>query len=174
MLKLAAVGAAVLFVTVSPLAYAQTPSGGAVERLRAGDVGSLTDARVKIVKAALQLTSDQEKYWPAIEDAIRARVKDRQARIADGAARRNEVRDRGPIEVLRGRNPVEFLQRRADALAQRSGDLKKLANAWQPLYQTLNPDQKQRMAGLSIYVLREMRSGVEQRRLQAEEDDAEQ
>jgi hypothetical protein len=68
MLKLAAAGVTVLFVTASPLAYAQAPSGGAVERLSAADVGTLTDARVNIVKAALQLTSDQEKYWPAIED----------------------------------------------------------------------------------------------------------
>ncbi|WP_342723112.1 hypothetical protein AAFG07_28500 [Bradyrhizobium sp. B097] len=34
--------------------------------------------RVGIVKAALQLTPDQEKYWPAIEDAIRTRAKNRQ------------------------------------------------------------------------------------------------
>jgi hypothetical protein len=46
---------------------------------------------------------------------------------------------------LRDRNPVEFLQRRSTALAQRSADLKKLADAWQPLYQTLSPDQKKRM-----------------------------
>ena len=25
-----------------------------------------------MIKAALQLTPDQEKYWPAVEDAIRA------------------------------------------------------------------------------------------------------
>jgi len=101
-------------------------------------------------------------------------VKDRQARIANAAARRNELRDRSPIEVLRDRNPVEFIHRRADALAQRAADLKRLGDAWQPLYQTLNPDQKRRMAALTIYVLREMRSAAEQRRLQTEADDAEQ
>ena len=51
---------------------------------------------------------------------------------------------------------------------------KKLGDAWQPLYQTVNPDQKRRMAVLTIYVLREMRSAAEQRRLQTEADDAEQ
>ena len=174
MLKLAGAAVTGLFVSAAPLAYAQAPSFGAVERLNAADVGALTDARINIVKAALQLTPDQEKYWSAIEDAIRTRAKDRQARIADAAARRNEARDRSPVEVLRDRNPVEFVQRRADTLAQRSADLKKLANAWQPLYQTLNQDQKRRMAALTIYVLGEMRSGAEQRRLQSEEDDAEQ
>ena len=174
MLKLVTAGVTALFITASPLAYAQAPTGGAVERLGAADVNTLTDARINIVKTALQLTPDQEKYWPAIEDAIRTRMKDRQARIANAAARRNELRDRSPIEVLRDRNPVEFIHRRADALAQRAADLKRLGDAWQPLYQTLNPDQKRRMAALTIYVLREMRSAAEQRRLQTEADDAEQ
>jgi len=170
-LKLVTSGLTALFVTVSPLAYAQAPSSGAVERLSAADVGTLTDARINIVKTALQLTPDQEKYWPAIEDAVRARAKDRQARITTAAARTNELRERSPIEALRDRNPVDFMHRRADALAQRAADLKKLADAWQPLYQTLNPEQKRRMAALALIVLREARDAVEQRRLQSEDDD---
>ena len=81
-----------------------------------------------------------------------------------------ELRDKSPIDVLRDRNPVEFLHRRADVLAQRAADLKKLADAWQPLYQTLNPEQRRRMAALAVIVFREMRDGLEQRRLQAEGD----
>jgi hypothetical protein len=131
----------------------------------------LTDARINIIKAALQLTPDQEKYWPAVEDAIRTRAKDLQARIANAEERVAELRDRDPIEVLRDRNPVDFLKRRADALAQRSADVKRLADAWQPLYQTLSPDQKRRMAFLTIFTIREMRNAVEQRRLQSEDDD---
>jgi LTXXQ motif family protein len=129
------------------------------------------DARINLVKAALQMTPDQEKYWPAIEEAIRARAKDRQARIQNAAARLNELRGKAPIEALRDRNPIEFLHRRADALSQRAGDLKRLADAWQPLYQTLGPDQKRRMAALTIFVFREMRNGLEQRRLQSEDED---
>jgi hypothetical protein len=170
MLKIVAAGATALSVLASPLAYAQASSTGAGERLSAADVGTLTDARINIVKAALQLTPEQEKYWGAIEDAVRARAKDRQARIAN-AATRSELRDRSPIEALRDRNPVDFVHRRADALAQRAVDLRKLADAWQPLYQSLNADQKRRMGLLTMVVLREMRSGVEQRRLQSEEDD---
>jgi LTXXQ motif family protein len=169
MFRIVAAGVTALFLTASPLAYAQTPSGGAP--LSAADWGKLTDLRVDIVKAALKLTPEQEKYWPAIEDAIRTNAKDRQARIANAAARVAELRERGPIEVLRERNPVDFLQRRADALAQRSADLKKLADAWQPLYQTLSPDQKRRMAFLTIFTIREMRNAVEQRRLQSEDDE---
>jgi hypothetical protein len=71
---------------------------------------------------------------------------------------------------LSNRNPADFLNRRADALAQRAADLKKLAQAWQPLYQTLSPEQKRRLAHLEMLVLREMRRGVEHRRLQSGEE----
>jgi hypothetical protein len=81
------------------------------------------------------------------------------------------VRQGGLVDGLRDRDPIAFMQRRADALAQRSADLKKLADAWQPLYQTLTPDQKRRMAFLTILVLREMRNAVEQRRVRAEDED---
>jgi hypothetical protein len=108
--------------------------------------------------------------WPPIEDAIRARAKDRQARIAIAAERARELRDRSRIEVLRDRNPVEFMKRRADRLAQRSADLKRLAEAWEPLYQTLTPEQKRRMAFLAIIAVREMRDAVEERRVRSEDD----
>jgi hypothetical protein len=169
MLKIAAAGVTALLFTASPLVCAETPSAQQPERLSAGS--ALTDARINIIKAVLQLTPDQEKYWPAIEDSIRARAKDRQARIANAAARVAELRERDPVEVLRERNPVDFLERRADALAQRSADIKRLAQAWQPLYQTLSPDQKRRMALLTIFTVREMRNAVEQRRLQTEDED---
>jgi len=74
---------------------------------------------------------------------------------------------------MRDRDPIAFLHRRADALTQRGADLKKVADAWQPLYQTLTPDQKRRMAALALFVLRDMRDAVEQRRLQFEDYDDE-
>jgi hypothetical protein len=173
MLKIvAAAGVAALLVTASPLAYAQAPSARA-ERLTEADLAALTDARVNIVKAALQLTPDQEKYWKAIEDTIRANAKDRQTRIASLTKEAAELRDRSPLEILRDRNPVDFLDRRASALSERATDIKKLADAWRPLYQTLTPDQKRRMAHLAMITLREMRNGVERRRVLAEEDEDE-
>jgi hypothetical protein len=85
MVKALAWGAIALFATASSLAYAQAPSAGLerLKRLTAADVGTLTDARLDVVKAALQLTPDQEKYWSAIEDAIRGRAKGLQTRIAN-------------------------------------------------------------------------------------------
>ena len=170
MLKIVAVGVTALFVTAAPLAYADPPSAGASERLTAADWDALTDARIKIVKAALQLTPDQEKYWPPIEEAIRIRAKDRQARIASAAERVRELRDRSRIEVLRDRNPIEFMKRRADRLVQRAADLNRLADAWQPLYQTLEPEQKRRLAFLAIFAIRELRDAAEERRVRSEDD----
>jgi LTXXQ motif family protein len=173
MSRIIAAGVTALLVAASPLAHAQTTGVAPPERITASDVDKLTDARIKIVKATLQLTPDQEKLWPAVENAIRARGKDRQARLARAEDRAEQRRDRGIEETLRDRDPVEFLERRADALAQRSADLKKLAEAWGPLYKTLSPEQKQRMGMLGIFVLRDLRGRVEQRRLQTLEDDDE-
>jgi hypothetical protein len=134
-------------------------------------LNALTDARVAIIKAALQLTPDQERYWPAIEEAIRARAKNRITRLEAVTTGVAERADRSPIENLRDRDPIAFLNRRADALAQRSADLKKLAAAWQPLYQTLTPDQHRRMGFVAMVVLRDLRNGIEQRRMQAADDE---
>ena len=171
MLKIVTAGATALFVTASPLAYAQTPSAAAPERLSIAASNTLTDLRIDLVKAALQLTPEQQKYWPAIESAIRARAQNRQARLAQTAETVGKRVDENAVEAWRNRDAVAFLNRRADSLAQRSADLKKLAEAWQPLYRTLSPEQKQRMGTLTLFVLRDMSDAVEQRRAQSEDDD---
>jgi hypothetical protein len=165
--KAIAAGLAALFVAVSPLAHAQTSTVGVAGRASQADMNAFTDARIAIVKATLQLTPDQEKYWPPIEQAIRQRAKERQERL-EGVAERTEGRaDHGLLENLQNRNPVELMQRRADNMAQRSADLKRIADAWQPLYQTLTPDQKRRMAAVTIVALRDVvTSGPERRRMQ--------
>jgi hypothetical protein len=42
--------------------------------------------------------------------------------------------------------------------------------AWQPLYKTLSPGQRQRMAALAIFVLHDMSDVVERRRAQSEDE----
>ena len=122
------------------------------------------------MKAALLLTPDQQKYWPAIENAIRARAEDRKARLAKIVETVGKRADESSVEVFRNRDPIAFLQRRSEALAQRSADLDKLAEAWQPLYKTLSPEQRQRMAALAIFVLHDMSDVVERRRAQSEDE----
>ena len=174
MLKIVVAGTTALFLTASPIANAQTSqtsSPATPERLSATDRNTLTDMRVDLVKAALQLTPEQEKYWPAVEAAIRAGAEDRKARVAKIQETVGRRADESRIEVMRNRDPIAFLQRRSQALAQRSADLDKLAEAWQPLYNTLSQEQRQRMAALGIFVLREMSDVVERRRAQPEDNE---
>jgi hypothetical protein len=173
-MKTIAAGLVALFVAVSPPALAQTQSrlAGATERLSQADINALTDLRINLSKSALQLTPEQEKLWPPIEAAIRARAQDREERVEATVGRAEERRDRGVLDTIRNRNPIDFMNRRADNLAQRSDDLRKLADAWQPLYRTLTPEQKRRMGALAILVVRDMRTPAEQRRMQTEDEDA--
>src|SRR5215471_5671457 len=159
MIKKVAVATTAFLITASPLAYAAEASSNTVGLARpsAEDLKSLTDARVAMIKAALQLTPDQEKYWPAVEDAIRARAKNRQARLER-------------VAELRDSNPMELMQRRAESLNQRAADLKKVADAWEPLYKTLSEDQKKRMAFVTVVAARGIRDTIE-RRIESENDD---
>ena len=141
-----------LVVSGSPSAYAQTTEVQNRPTLSPTDLKALTDARVALVKAALQLTPEQEKLWPALEEAIRARSMGRQQRLGALLNRLNQQSDADLFEQLR---------KRADNMAQRAAELKKLVDAWQPLWQTLNPDQKRRMEILAVSVLRVVRSAAE-------------
>ena len=140
-----------LFVAGSSLAYAQESPPPIPSQ---ANFKALTDARVGIVKAALQLTAEQEKLWPPVEEAIRARAQARYDRMVAVAGKLGQGREVDPVELMRGR---------ADALAKRAANLKQLADAWAPLYQTLNPDQKERMRLLARHVLRELRVGADAR-----------
>jgi Spy/CpxP family protein refolding chaperone len=167
MIKKIVLAATAVLLTTSPLAYAaETSSTVGMRHPSAADLNALTDARIGIIKAALQLTPDQEKYWPAVEEAERARAKNRQARLE----RLAELRDGGPMEAVGERNVVELMQRRAERLSQRGADLKKLADAWEPLYKTLTPDQKKRMAFATYAAMRGMRDAI-QHHMESEDDD---
>ncbi len=176
MSKIAGIGAAILLVTASPASNAQTASSTASPmdssaRFSPAELNALTDMRIDLLKSVLQLTPDQEKYWPAVEAAIRTRAKNKLARAETMMETTGARAQSSPVENLRNRDPIAFMNRRADALAQRSADLKQLASAWQPLYATLTPEQKRRMAAAAIFVIRDMSDAAEQRRMQNNEED---
>ena len=161
-------GLAAMIITGSSFpAHAQDRLREAVrEQLSGSELETLSDARIAIVKFALQLTPEQEKLWPTVEAAIRARAAGRQARLANKQERIGELRDKNVIEMVRDRDPIAFLNRRSDALAQRAVELKLLAAAWQPLYETLSADQRKRLGVMAVFAFREMRDGFEERLLQ--------
>ena len=171
MIKIVVLGTTALFLAASPVAIAQTTSPSTQERLSPAEQNQLTDMRIDLVKAALQLTPEQEKLWPRVESAIRSNVEDRRARVAKVRETVGRRADESSAEIMKNRDPIAFLQRRSEALAQRSADLDKLAEAWQPLYKTLSPEQRQRMGALATLVLHDMSDVVERRRAQQSEDE---
>ena len=141
-------GASIAFAQQQPSPPAAQPGASAPApearqhwRPSEQDRDALTDARIAAIKAGLKLTPEQEKNWPAVEQAIRDMAKDRYQRRTE---RRGERRAADPIERLRSR---------ADAMTQTAADLKKLADAADPLYKSLNDDQKHRLR----YLVRSMR-----------------
>jgi zinc resistance-associated protein len=107
------------------------------------DRAALTDARIAGLKAGLKLTPEQEKNWPAVETAIRDLAKQR----ADQTAARRNARASTDTEQRRP-DAIERLRRDADAMSTRAAGLKRLADAAQPLYQSLDDGQKRRFTML--------------------------
>ena len=135
MWKAVLAGTAAAVISGSSLVFAHQMSdrdGGPRWQPSAGDIKAFTDARVAALKAGLELTPEQEKNWPAVEAAIRDMAKARADRVA---ARANE---QPPSD------PVECLHRRAERLGAVAAGLKKLADAEEPLYKSLDDAQKQR------------------------------
>lgn len=166
MSKLLLAGLTALFMTSAAAVHAQTPlpPGVTPDIPSDADMKAFTDRRIEVLKAVLQLTPDQQKYWPALEAAIRERADARRTRLENLATIGS-----GQREV----NPVDLLRQRANNLSQRGASLNKLVDAWQPLYQSLDDSQRQRLRFFSMVALREMRDALESRRLQYydEEDD---
>jgi zinc resistance-associated protein len=166
MSKLVAAGlGAAMIIGSASIGYAQGPSTvGRAEQLPTEAFSkALIERRIDVVKNTLGLTSDQTKYWPAVEEAIRTNATARHQRLARLAARLNEQRETNPIELVNGR---------ADALAERAQNLKRLAGAWKPLYESLDSTQKDRVRFLGAYVLHEMGDAVQSRRMRMEDDES--
>ena len=159
MWKKAFVGAAALMIAGSIIVYAQqgseTPivsvNKGAFTdsrvgephaglKLNAEDMAAFSDARIAGLHAGLKLNIDQEKIWPAFEQALRDLAKMRMDRFA-------AARDLQPSS-----DPVQRLQRRADALSARGAALKRLADTLAPLYQSLDDGQKRRFTILARFM----------------------
>ena len=141
MLKtLAAAGATALTLTAGASVYAQqSPAGpdfGPRRQFSTEDRAAFLDARISALHTGLRLSAEQEKAWPAFEQAYR-----------DLTAARGD-RSVGP-RTEESLDPGQRAQRAADTLAARSAALKHYADAVTPLYQSLDDNQKRRFAVLS-------------------------
>ena len=140
MWKAIVAGTAALAIAGTSLVYAQQRGrmeGGERWRPNTEDLRAFGEARLAALKAGLMLTPEQEKNWPAFEQAARDFGKLRLERMS-------AMRNAAPTD-----DPVERLRQRATALSDTGAALKKLAEATDPLYKSLDENQKRRFQVLN-------------------------
>lgn len=140
MWKTVLAGTAALAIAGGSLVYAQQGPGGRGDGWRpsAEDISAFSDARIAGLKAGLRLNADQEKLWAPFEKALRDRAKQRADRLAAMASAGDRPTD-----------PIERLQRRADAVTQMGTSMKAIADSAGPLYKSLDDAQKKRFTILA-------------------------
>ena len=145
MRKFAIAAVAVLAIAGSTAVYAQHRHWGyGHSRMNPEDRAAYADARIAAVHAGLKLTADQEKLWPPVEAAVREFAK---LRIDRANARMNSPRDDSSQQ--KPDDPVTRLRDHADNMAATAAAMKKIADAADPLYKTLDDSQKRRLAVLT-------------------------
>jgi hypothetical protein len=148
MKKVFLAGIAALAIAGSTVAYAQNRQWFH-EHMRMHispeDRAAFADARIAAVHAGLKLTADQEKLWPPVETAVRDFAKLR----IDRANARMKAKEDASTDAQKPVDPVARLRARADNMATTAAALKKIADAADPLYKTLDDGQKRRLAILT-------------------------
>jgi LTXXQ motif family protein len=114
-----------------------------MQRFSAEDRGAFVDARIAAVHAGLKLNADQEKLWPPVEAAVRDFAKLR----IDRAEARMKAQD--SQDQQKENDPIARLRERADSMAASSAAMRKIADAADPLYKTLDEGQKRRLGVLT-------------------------
>jgi hypothetical protein len=149
MRKFAIAGVAALAIAGSTAVYAQYqhhPWFHGHMQMNPEDRAAFTDARIAAVHAGLKLTADQEKLWPPVETAVRDFAK---MRIDRANARMNANKPGDANDAQKPDDPVARLRQRADNMATTAAALKKIADAADPLYKTLDEGQQRRLAILT-------------------------
>jgi hypothetical protein len=106
--------------------------------LTANQITNEFAARTARIKADLRLTPEQEKNWPGFESAMNdlgKRNADRQV-----ALQAERAQQKAPLDA------IEQMREEAKFMSERSADRKALADAAQPLYASLDDQQKRRFA----------------------------
>jgi len=102
------------------------------------DRAAFVAARVAALHARLALTPEQEKLWPPVESVLKDIAQKREARMEELHAEMEKSNGKRPDAMMR-------LRQGADFMTQAGADLKRLADAAQPLYDSLDDAQKRRL-----------------------------
>jgi LTXXQ motif family protein len=147
MKKALIIGATLLAGVGSTAVYAQHRMHRDPPRISAEDRSAFVDARIAAVHAGLKLNAEQEKNWPAVETAVRDFAKLRMDR-ANARATDRDARGSGN-DATQAPDPVARLRERADDMATTAAALKKIVDAADPLYKSLDDGQKRRLMRLA-------------------------
>lgn len=128
-------GAAVAAPTAQDTATG-SPAAGASDL--AGVQAIIRDARIEGMKDVLKLTPDQEKNWAPFEAALQDSFQQRKQMM--GSTRQAIAKD----------DPVQLLDKLSDDASQGAAQMKKVAEAAKPLYDSLNPSQKRAFGPLLL------------------------
>jgi hypothetical protein len=131
-------------------------------QLSASDMNAFADARIAALKAGLALNAEQEKLWPPIESTLRDLAKKRIDRREQFRVERQARSEQAEPRQLP--NPIDRMRRGAERLNESSADLKRLADATEPLYQSLDEAQKRRFNMLARAGMRGMQQEWRHRR----------
>src|SRR3984885_9889065 len=148
MKKVLLAGVAALAIAGTTVVYAQhRPWSHDHVRMSPEDRAAFTDARIAAVKAGLKLTPDQDKLWSPVETAVRDFAKLRM----DRANARMQAKQDDAKDAQQPDDPVARLRARADNMATTAAALKRIADAADPLYKTLDDGQKRRLKFLTHF-----------------------
>jgi hypothetical protein len=123
------------------------------------------DARIAILKADLRLSSDQAQHWAGLESALRdivaksakswAASRDLETGrsintpVTSDSSITEDEKDQGTRSGRDARtarlDDIDEMRREADAYTVRAADLRQIADAAQPLYDTLDDRQRHRL-----------------------------
>ena len=120
------------------------------------------DARIAILKADLRLTPDQAQHWAGLSSALHdiavkrakrwAAANELQTGRASSASHvtpdqgaPNGERDASRERTARAADGIEEMRSEADAYTIQAADLRQVADAAQPLYESLDNGQRQRL-----------------------------
>ena len=108
----------------------------------ADDRETMLDAKLAGMKAGLGLTVDQEKLWGQFESAVKDADKSRMDAVGQ-MMRMHAQGDR--------MSPVDRLEAMSDRLSRGATNVKKIANAAKPLYDSLDKSQKHKFGMLRTH-----------------------
>ena len=173
-------GVGLAAVIIVPLSYGAQGRETRSERA-ASTISQSTDraeARIAILKADLRLSSDQAQHWAGLESALRDIVAKRAKTLAashdlqtgrasssapvapDASVTEDEQRRDADSErdARRARlDDIDEMRREADAYTVQAADLRQIADAAQPLYDTLDDRQRHRLVQ---FVREDLRANV--------------